>query len=198
LFDTLGDAVARSRRQQLLCQDIESRAITLLVPGNPRLAFAKCRLASPALRVDLTYMAKLAVKDLDKFREDFEEKWALSSRHRIFYHGYLKAYQIDNVGIGFIPWSGEPSTLRLFIDEGLSANEYRIVFSDFSFDDLPDTPEEACRIFTAGITPSLLSAKDCENVCAVYEDFLRIALVVPERYEIYEISVRTSEPRIAT
>jgi hypothetical protein len=141
-------------------------------------------------------MAKLTVKDLDKFREDFEEKWAHSSRHRIFYHGYLKAYQIDNVGIGFIPWPGEPSTLRLFIDEGLSANEYRIVFSDFSFDDLPDTPEEACRKFTARITPSLLSAKDCEKVCGVYEDFLRIALVVPERYEIYQISDRTSEPAL--
>ena len=141
-------------------------------------------------------MAKLTVKDLDKFREDFEEKWALSSRHRIFYHGYLKAYQIDNVGIGFIPWPGEPSTLRLFIDEGLSANDYRIVFSDFSFDDLPDTPEEACRKFTAGIAPSFLSAKDREKVCDVYEDFLHMALVVPERYEIYEISVGTSEPAL--
>jgi hypothetical protein len=70
------------------------------------------------------------------------------------------------------------------------------VFSDFSFDDLPDTPEEACRKFTAGITPSLLSAKDSEKVCDVYEDFLRIALVVPERYEIYEISDRTSEPAL--
>jgi hypothetical protein len=41
-----------------------------------------------------------------------------------------------------------------------------------------------------------LSAKDCEKVCDVYEDFLRIALVVPERYEIYEIPVRRSEPAL--
>ena len=131
-------------------------------------------------------MAKLTVKHLDKFREDFEGKWALSSRHGIFYHDYLKAYQIDNVGIGFIPWPGEPSILRLFVDEGPSANQHRIVFSDFSFDDLPDTPEEACRKFAAEIIPYFLSPKDCENVRDLYEDFLRIALI-PERYEIHDV-----------
>jgi hypothetical protein len=131
-------------------------------------------------------VAKLTVEHLDKFREDFEEKWALSSRHKIFYRDYLKAYQIDNVGIGFVPWPGEPSMLRLFIDEGPSANQYHIVFSDFSFDDLPDTPEEACRKFAAEIVPYFLSPKDCENVRDIYEDFLRIALV-PEQYEIHDM-----------